>query len=112
MSVVPSEIESGVQRGDLIAVAVEHHRFAPQELADAPLGVLAPPRMIDARVHVRVEAVFVRRLLLPRVERLPLDEAHFHDRLDVFEAVLPWYREPQRRAVLVWQHLVIESRDE
>src|SRR5438034_10165832 len=81
ISVVLAEIESGVQRSDLIAVAVEHDRPAAQELADAALGALAPSRMIDAGVDVRVEAVFVRRLLLPRVERLPLDELHPHDRL-------------------------------
>src|SRR5438105_7014010 len=101
MSVVLSKVHAGIQARDLIAVAVEHERLAHQELADAALGRLAPARMIDRRIHARVEAVLVRRLVLPRVQRLLLDELHLHDRFDVLEAVLPRHREAERGAVLV-----------
>src|SRR5439155_14240432 len=59
--VILPEVQSSVEARDLIAVAVEHQRLAPEELADAPLGGLGPARMIDRRIHVRVEAVFARR---------------------------------------------------
>src|SRR5207245_6184290 len=108
LSVVLSEVHAGVQARDLVAVAVEHQRLAHQEFADAALGRLAPARMIDRRVHVRVEAVLVRRLFLPRVQGLLLDELHLHDRLDVLEPVLPGDPQPPRRAVLVRQHRHVE----
>ena len=46
------EIHSSVQARDLRAVSVEHQRFAFEELADAALGRLAPPWMIDLGIHV------------------------------------------------------------
>ena len=99
--VILLEIHPRVEAGHLIAVAVEHQRLAAQELADPAFGGLGPARMVDRRVHVRVEAVFLRRRFLPRVERLLLGELDLDDRLDVLEAVLPGHGQPQRRAVLV-----------
>src|SRR5215472_11720198 len=58
-SVVLLQIHSGVERGDL-GVTVEHRRLSPAELSDPPLGGLTPARMVDVRVHVRVEAVLLR----------------------------------------------------
>src|SRR5688572_2871030 len=55
--VVLLEIHAGVQGGHVVPIAVEWQRRPPTELADATLGGLAPPRMIDGRIDVRVEAV-------------------------------------------------------
>src|SRR5207342_2956767 len=96
----------------LIAIAIEHQRLAAQELADAAFGRLAPARMVDRRVDVRIEAVFLRRRFLPGIERLLLREPDLDDRLDVLEAVLPWHRQPQRRAVLVRHDLAVQADGE
>src|SRR5688500_5378163 len=44
------EVHPGVERGHLIAVAVEGQRGATAELADAALGRLAPARMIHGGI--------------------------------------------------------------
>src|SRR5262249_44854930 len=85
-SVVAPQVHARIERCDLVAVAVEHLRLPPQELADAAFGRLAPARMVDRGVDVGVEAVLARRLILPGVERLLLDELDLGDRLDVLEA--------------------------
>src|SRR5690349_6717094 len=56
-SVVLLQVHPGVERRDLIAVAVEHDGRPAEELADTALARLRPARVIDGRVHVRVEAV-------------------------------------------------------
>src|SRR5687768_14446024 len=55
--IVLLQVEPGVERGDLVAVAVEHQRRPPYQLTDAALAALRPARMIDRRVDVGVEAV-------------------------------------------------------
>src|SRR5688572_17440934 len=65
--------------------------------------------MIDRRVHVGVEAVGLRILDLPGVDRRPFDEAQLDDRLDALEAVLPRDDQTNRRAVLIRQHFAVES---
>src|SRR4029077_12584981 len=77
--VVLLEVHPGVERRDLV-VAVEHEGLAAPELADPPLGCLTPPRVVHARVHVRVEAVLVRRRLVPARLRLLGDQADLHQR--------------------------------
>src|SRR3954469_21628375 len=77
--VVLLQIHAGVHARNLVAVAVEHQRPAFQELADAPLGRLAPPRVIDGGVDVRIEAVLLRRRFLPGVQRLPFRELDLDD---------------------------------
>src|SRR5580765_57719 len=84
--VVLFQIESRVETLDLLGVAVEHQRLALEELADAAFARLAPARVIDVRIDVRVEAVFLRRRVLPGVERLPLGEPDPDDRLRPLEA--------------------------
>ena len=59
----------------LLCIAVEQQRVAPSKFADASFCCLAPARVIDLGVHVRVEAVLVRRGVVPRRARLGLDEA-------------------------------------
>ncbi len=77
-------------------------------VADTPLRLLAPARMIDLGIDVRVEPVLARVLLRPRRLRLLLDERDADDGLDTLEAVLPRHDEPDRRAVLVGQRLTVE----
>src|SRR5256885_1251034 len=54
--VVLLQIHAGVERGDLVGVAVEWEGRPPTELADPALGVLSPARMTDRGIDVRVEA--------------------------------------------------------
>src|SRR5215471_988191 len=113
MSVELPEVHAGVHRRDLIAVAVEHQRLRGREVArDALLGRLAPARMIDVRIHVRVEAVLAGIRVVPRRVRHLVDEADADDRLDVLEPVLPRHHEADRRAVLVHQRLAVEPDGE
>src|SRR6185312_16658792 len=73
-SKVLPQIHAGVQLPDLGFVAVEHQRLAPlceqAALADAPLGRLAPARLIDVRVDVGIEPVLTGRRLVPGSHRL------------------------------------------
>src|SRR5262245_27732353 len=46
------EVHPGVERGDLIGVAVEHQGLPSAELADSTLAGLAPARVIDIGIHV------------------------------------------------------------
>src|SRR6185436_13133492 len=75
-SIVLLQVHPRVQRGHLVAVAVERQGLALDELADAPLAGLTPARVIDVGVHVRVEAVLAGRGDVPRGGRLVLDQAH------------------------------------
>src|SRR5215472_17646757 len=98
--VVALQIHAGVERRDLVAVAVEHERLAASQLADTPLVGLAPARMAHFWIHVGVEAVLVGRGPVPRGLGLVLGEADAHDGLAALEAVLPRHHHPERRAVL------------
>src|SRR5262245_24489860 len=75
------QIHPRVEGRNLIGVAVEHERLAPAELADPPLGGLAPPGMIHRRVHVGVEAVLLGGRLVPGRLGLVGGEADAHDGL-------------------------------
>src|SRR5437899_7247070 len=103
------QIHPRVERRDLVRVAVEHERLAAPELADAPLGGLAPARVVDGGVHVGVEAVLLRRRFVPGRLRLLLGETDAHDRLRALEAVLPRDDHAHGRAVLVGQHLAVHA---
>ena len=110
--VVPREIEPRVQAGDLIGVAVEHQCWCPRrEQASAELSFarLAPARVIDFRIHVRVEPVLLRRRHVPARERPLVREMDADDRLRALEAVLPRHDDANRRAVLVRQHLAVDA---
>src|SRR5262245_26898758 len=97
-SVELPQVHPGVERRHLIAVAVERKRLPPPELADPALGGLAPAWMVHGGVHVGVEAVLLRRRLLPRGLGLLAHEADPHERLDALEPVLPRDHDPDRRA--------------
>src|SRR5262245_48763211 len=62
---VDSQIHPRIQLRDLIAVAVEDQRIAPPPFADATFGRLAPSRVRDLRVDVRIKAVFTGRGVAP-----------------------------------------------
>src|SRR5207249_7500665 len=80
------QVHAGVELAHLLLVAIEHQRLPPlreeaARLADAPLGGLAPARVIHVGVHVGIEAIFGACGLDPRGGRLLLDEADLHDAL-------------------------------
>src|SRR5574341_2281356 len=89
--VILPQVHPSVQRCDLVGVSVEHQRLPPPKLPDAPLGRLAPPRMVNCRVHVGVEAVFSWRRFLPRGVGLLTHKPDPHDRLCALKPVLPRY---------------------
>src|SRR5205807_4773520 len=99
--VVLPEVHAGVEVPHLVGVAVERERGTAPELADPPLGRLAPARVADRGVDVRVEAVLLWRGLVPRGWRLLTREPDPHDRLRALEPVLPRHDHPDRGAVLV-----------
>src|SRR5688572_6772767 len=70
----PDEVHALVKMGHLFRVPVEQQSLAPAELSDAPFRSLAPARVGDRRVHVRIKTVLVRRLNVPRRRRLTLDQ--------------------------------------
>ena len=79
---------------------------------DAAFGLLAPARMVDGRIDVGEEPVFLRLQRVPGGFRHLLDELDAHDRLDALEPVLPRHDQPQRRAVLLRQRLAVEPGGE
>ena len=114
-SKVLAQVHPVVERCHLIGVAVEHERGAAlliEGQADAALGLLAPAGMVDVGIHVGVEAVFVGRLIVPGGGRLLVEEAHGHDRLGGFEAVLPGHHDADGSAVLVGQRFAVEAEGE
>src|SRR5574337_1054115 len=68
--------------------------------------------MIDGGIHVRVEPVLAWSRLFPCYLRLLAHEADPYDRLGALEAVLPWYHDPNGGAVLIRQHLPVQSECE
>src|SRR5580692_8008461 len=105
--VVFLQIHAAIHAGHLIAVSVEHQRFALEYLAQAALRSLAPTRMIDVGIHVRVETVLVGSGAIPSGGWLTFSEADFHDGLDALVAVLPGNDDADRRAILIGQRLSI-----
>src|SRR5262245_46227953 len=66
--------------------------------------------MVHSRVDVRIEPIFIWRLLHPGSRRLFVNETDLGYRLDASEAVLPWNDQPDRRAIWIWKRLfAIES---
>src|SRR5689334_3330824 len=66
--VVSCEVEPGIEASDLIRVAVEHQRRLSrreQAAAELAFGGLAPARVVDLRIHVRIEPVLLRRGHVP-----------------------------------------------
>src|SRR5262245_31355981 len=107
------QVHAHVQARYLIAVAVEHlGRPISKESGQSDFLGLAPARMIDGGVDVRVEPVLLWRRMLPRTDRLLRYEPDLHNRLDALEAVLPGNDEPKWGAVLIRQHFVVQPDGE
>ncbi len=94
------------QCGDAVAEQVD------AGAGDAAFGLLAPARMVDGRIHVGIETVFVGSRHVPCRLRLAFEEFDFDNRLDALEAVFPWHDQAQRRAVLVWQFAPVHAHGE
>jgi hypothetical protein len=75
---------------------------------DAPR--LTPAWVIHSRIHVRVEAILLRRGDVPRGARLLLHEVDLHDRLHALEPIFPRRDQPERRAVLCRKPLAVNAR--
>src|SRR5437879_6501170 len=86
-SVVLAQVQSFIHPGDLLRVSIERERGPLEEFADPPLLGLGPPRMVDFRIYISVEPVFIRCLLLPGVQRLLVGETDVDDGLDSLEAI-------------------------
>src|SRR3546814_349202 len=96
--------------GDLLGIAVEElgrHAFVG---AQHPLRRLTPPGMIDLRVDVGPEAVFLRLDDLPEGLGPLVGEGEADDRLDRLETILPGHGEAQRRAVLLRNRFPVKTR--
>src|SRR5690606_33569050 len=98
-SVVGSQVHAVIEAGHLVRIAVEHQRRTaggPEEttLADADFARLAPARMVDLRIDVGVEAIFLRLHASPRILRLLFHQRDADDRLDALEAVFPRHDQP------------------
>ena len=65
--------------------------------------------MVHRGVYVGKEAVLLRRGLLPRGLGLLLGQSNPHQGLGALEAVFPRHHDPNRRSVLVRQHLSVHS---
>ena len=96
---------------DLFFVTVEHERglFAGKEAGPYhAFAFLAPARMIDIRIYVCVEAILVRRELIPECSWLLRHKLDLRQRFGALESVLPWNDESKRRAVLIAQRFAVE----
>src|SRR6202140_3441150 len=102
------QVHAGVEACHLV-VSIEHQRRALQEFTQAAFLGLAPARMIDAWIHVRIETVFAGSHLLPGVQGLVAGEADADDRLRAFESILPWNYDAEWSAVLIWERLAVQT---
>src|SRR5215204_2895453 len=80
--------------------------------------------MRNVRIHVRIEAVFVWSLYIPRRLWFVSDQRNLHYGLDALEAIFPWDNQANRRAVLrreclavhpcchngQWMHCFVETQ--
>src|ERR1700751_4539480 len=112
LEVLP-QIHAAVEAGYLVSVTVEHQsRLAliKERRADAPFGLLAPTGMVDVRIYIGIEAIFLGRHIIPRSGRLVRREVYLHDRFRRLETIFPRNNDPHRSAILVGQHLPVQSK--
>src|SRR5690606_10933702 len=70
-SVILDQVHAGVERCDLFGITIESQGLHPVAekieavAGDASLRALAPARMADVRIDVRIEPVFLGRGLVP-----------------------------------------------
>src|SRR5207248_5268436 len=68
--VVHPQIHPFIKMPNLFGVTIEQERWARSKLADAVLHLLAPARVVDVRIYVRIKPIFARALDVPRRRRL------------------------------------------
>ena len=114
VSEVFGQIHARVQLADLRFVTVEHLGFdffgKQAALADAPLGGLAPARVVYRGVHIGIKTVFMGGGFVPRGEWLFFGETNLHDALAALKTVFPRHGDTLGCAVLVWQYLAIHAK--
>src|SRR6185369_119647 len=109
--VVLLKIHTVVQAGYLI-VTVEHQRIALQKFSEPPFFCLAPARMVDMWIHIRIKTVLMGIRVIPRGRRLAFRKTNLHNRLGAFESIFPWDHNAQGSSILVRQHFSIHSETE
>src|SRR6476661_2326148 len=75
-------IQTVVETGDVVSVAIEKERRSPLAGADNLLARLAPTRMRHLRIDIRPEAVLRGLQRFPHAPRTLIREAEVHNRLD------------------------------
>src|SRR5277367_5042771 len=103
------QVHARVQTGDLVAVAIEHQGRPAQKLAEAALLGLAPARVIDFRIYVRIETVFPRIRDVPSRARLNFYDFNFDQRFRTFESVFPGNDQADGSAILIRERFVVHS---
>src|SRR5207249_5700711 len=97
-----------VQACNLI-VTVEHERWPLHELTQPALGLLAPTRMINIGVHIRIKAVLIRRRDVPGIHGLLFHEPDPHDSFGALETIFPRYNNAQGRSILIGKAFAIHT---
>src|SRR5690606_21798184 len=106
-----------IKTGHLVAISVERQGFSPccaeeSAFANTYFRRLAPAGMINSRIDVGKEAVFLRGHVTPGCLRLVFYQCYPHDGFYTLEAVLPRDHQTHRRPVLVQQSAAIKPRCE
>src|SRR5690606_11704051 len=109
-SEITAQVQSRIQAGYLIGVAVERKGRAHPQCANAALSRLAPARVVDFRIHVRIETVLPRCCQIPGRARLVRVKMDPDDRLPSLEAILPGNHQPKRRTILWQKRATIDPR--
>ena len=76
---------------------------------DKPFRRLRPAWVIDMRVHVGEETVFVRRGEIPCCGRTLAGELNTDDRFNALKAIFPRYRQPDGGAVLRRERFTVNA---
>src|SRR6266850_108563 len=105
------QIHARVERSDF-RIPVEQEGLALKEFAQSPLPRLAPARMINRRIHIRIKPILLRSQLIPRCFGLPFGELNADDGLDALKTILPRDGQTQGRAVLIGEHSPVEPHGE
>src|SRR5205085_5324992 len=110
--IVLLQIPAVIKTRHLVAITVEHQCGALTKFANAPFRRLAPARMVNVGIYVRVKTVLAGRCLVPCSRRLIVHKFNFDNRLDALEAVFPGNDDADRGSVLIWEDLAIQSKGE
>src|SRR3982750_2496459 len=95
------QIHPIVESRYFVPVAVEQKCLSRFVFTDPAFARLRPSRMIDRRVHVRKEPIFVWGRKVPGRRGFTFRQRYLSDGFDAFEPVLPWHDQPDGGTVLV-----------